>query len=379
MRAALCTISALSAFFSCAVPASALPTMIRLGYPNCVSCHVSPQGGGLLNSYGHGIDDAQSLRAGEYRPREGAPWSWLTADGRINQDFRLVSTGQVNTATGQPMLGVEKMRLFYRNVSQLGRGFQVTATMAGENEPSLRKTTAYDPATRESKVFLVTALLDYKPTSNMQFSFGRDQLPTGLNIPDQTVFIKARNRLGYYDNPTQMKLFWWGKRYQITPFVFSRSGEENTIARESGGGAVAEVDVLGKGRTVLGGTFLHGYSSLWNRNVKGAYARMGFGRWGILAEHDYTSRQRTGLQFSQHTSYIQPFLALREWLVVSAVGERLSVQRPYSENFLTGKGEISARLSPTFSVTVRGGVQRDMLTGRIAPTVSLQLAFKTVN
>ena len=38
--------------------AFALPNMVRLGYPNCVSCHINPQGGGILNPYGKGIDEA---------------------------------------------------------------------------------------------------------------------------------------------------------------------------------------------------------------------------------------------------------------------------------------------------------------------------------
>src|SRR5688500_13194699 len=38
----------------------ATPRMISYSYPNCISCHVSPQGRGLLNSYGRGIDIAQS-------------------------------------------------------------------------------------------------------------------------------------------------------------------------------------------------------------------------------------------------------------------------------------------------------------------------------
>jgi hypothetical protein len=40
----------------------ASPTMIRLGYTDCATCHISPQGGGLLTAYGKGIDAAQSLQ-----------------------------------------------------------------------------------------------------------------------------------------------------------------------------------------------------------------------------------------------------------------------------------------------------------------------------
>ncbi|MBC7659335.1 MAG: hypothetical protein H7249_06475 [Chitinophagaceae bacterium] len=36
-------------------PASAFPEMVRKGYPNCVTCHVSPAGGGVLTDYGREI------------------------------------------------------------------------------------------------------------------------------------------------------------------------------------------------------------------------------------------------------------------------------------------------------------------------------------
>src|SRR5215213_9877189 len=57
LAALLVVVSGASAF--------ATPNMIRLGYPNCASCHLSPQGGGLLTTYGKGIDAAQSLRPEE--------------------------------------------------------------------------------------------------------------------------------------------------------------------------------------------------------------------------------------------------------------------------------------------------------------------------
>ena len=65
-RAVTAAVSA-AAVLTCA-PAHALPTMIRLGYTDCASCHISPQGGGPLNAYGRGIDAAQSLSGGEVEP-----------------------------------------------------------------------------------------------------------------------------------------------------------------------------------------------------------------------------------------------------------------------------------------------------------------------
>lgn len=361
----------------------ALPNMIRLGYPNCMSCHVAPQGGGLLNSYGRGIDEAQSRRASEYKPNSLHLFELLSANGRIDQDFRAVVSSQVNATTNGPTLGLNRGRFFYRNVTTLGKGFRVSAVVNGETEPILRKAKAYETSMRPGLVMVTSAMLQYRPKEGMEFGVGRDSLPQGLIIPDQSTFIKARNRLGYFDTPTQAKAFLWGRRWLLSPFVFAPSGRELAKGRERGGGLMAEFDLMGKGKTVVGVNALRGSDPLANRNLTGVYTRLGFGPWGILAEHDvtrrFTHKSFGNRVFDQHASYTQVFYYWREWLITSAIVERLSVQNPYAEHLWAYKGEIGARMSSNWSISVRAGVQRDLRTRALSPVASLQFTAKSVN
>jgi hypothetical protein len=375
-RIALPAVVALAA----AAPARALPTMVRLGYPNCASCHIAPQGGGPLNAYGRGIDEAQSLRAGEYKPADNgtrALYLW----GRVTQDVRTVIQEQGTWATGQPVANLFRPRLMYRNVTELGKGFRVSALVSAESEHVLRPALKYEPASSASTLFVGTALVHYRLGSAAEIAVGRDQLPSGINIPDQGIAIKARNRMGYYDVPTQVKMFVTGKRYQVAPFLFAPGGNDPSGEAEKGAGALAEVDVFGKGRTVVGLSAARGVSDNGNRRMVGTYARLGFGSWGILAEHDVTDRTRPALAvapFRQQATYGQVFWAMREWLVASAIGERLTVQQPFAERLAAGKLELNARLTSQATIGVSTKLQRNLVTDRMATSVMLQAAFKTV-
>ena len=363
--------------------AFALPNMVRLGYPNCVSCHIDPQGGGLLNSYGKGIDEAQSLRAGEYDPADKGFLDRLSWNGRIEQDGRAVVSMQLSHTPGRrPYAGIDRYRLSYRNVTRIWKGLRVSAVIDGENESANRNATDYDPTSKQGRFGVRTALIRYLPKEGIEFAAGRDALPTGLNIPDLTTFIKARNRLGFYDTHQQVKAFFWGKSWQVAPYVFFPNGNEPEIVREKGVGIVAEYDLLGKGRTVVGTNSLHGSDPSGTRNVVGIYTRVGFGRWGVLAEHDFTDREAREIidpvRFNQHASYAQIFFYPREWLWFSGVIERLSVEHPHADRLWAFKGELAMRFSSSWTIGVRSGAQRNTLTDEVTPIASIQLSLKPV-
>ena len=365
-----------------AAPAFALPTMIRIGYSECASCHISPQGGGPLNTYGRGIDKAQSLVAGDYQPSDDGFVRALNLNGRITHDLRAVAQGQARWVDDDRSPGSFRPRILYRNASDLGHGLRVSAVVTADGERAPRPALHYDPLTQPSSVFVNTALVHYRIGKTWEIAAGRDQLPSGVNVPDLGLFIKSRNRLGYYDAPSQLKMFWWSRRHAFTPFLYGPGGNELPGEDESGGGGLYEFDPIGAQRAKLGVTFLRGTAAHGDRQMVGAYARLGFGKWGILAEHDVTDRTRKApdpVTFRQNASYGQIFWATREWLVASLIGERLHVGAPFAQHLVAGRLEVAARLTNQATIVANTRVERDMATGRLSKSVGFQVALKTID
>ena len=85
------------------------------------------------------------------------------------------------------------------------------------------------------------------------------------------------------------------------------------------------------------------------------------------------------MAFRQETSCALAFYAVREWLVPSLGVERLIVHKPYKETQVAPRFELAARLSSNFSLGLTMRLQQNILTNKVAPSVGLTLAMKTVN
>src|SRR5262245_57969949 len=106
-------------------PAHATPRMISYGYPSCISCHVSVQGRGLLNSYGRGIEVAQSyskvdvtaMLLGRQTNAADPIENWSGRFGNVLLDFLISTrlTQRLDQDKTDPMLAA-----LYRQVIFLG-------------------------------------------------------------------------------------------------------------------------------------------------------------------------------------------------------------------------------------------------------------------
>jgi hypothetical protein len=126
---------------------------------------------------------------------------------------------------------------------------------------------------------------------------------------------------------------------------------------------------------------LHGGAASESRTIVGPYVRLGFGKWGILAEHDITNRTLkvpVAAAFTQAATYGQLFWAAREWLVPSLIVERVQLGGPYREHLDAMRLDLAARLASQLTISAGPRIQKDELTGRISKSVIFQIAMKTV-
>jgi hypothetical protein len=349
----------------------ASPTMIRIGYSDCAACHISPQGGGLLTTYGKGIDEAQSLRAREPRPID-------TAARRLIYDVRFVAASQlVDSLANAESVASSTFRLQLRSSLRVGEKNRLSYAF-GLESPTLTSSAAGRSAAPKGVVS--KALWEYRAKDGLEFALGRDEMPSGIGLPDPQAFIRKGNDPGDTTYPTQVKMFWWTRRVQLTPYAFAPGGDESPDVRQYGAGMLGGVDVW-KERAVLGMSVRSSNASTFTRRSAGAFARLGFGKWGILAEHDLTSRTESDstTAASQYLAgHTQVFLAAKEWLVTSLAAEDLVVDGPRRSHTYRLTPGVQLRFSDNLTVIFNA---RDTFTGASAGrtrTFSLQVAVKTV-
>ncbi len=318
------------------LPAAASPTMIRLGYPGCSPCHVSAQGGGLLTDYGKGIDVAQSLVAREYQPPPDSQ------NRRWRQDFRVLFSAHRTTVFASPetVSLSSGVQLWYRAAGRLTAHQTVSSIIAVNVRPEFPSTGRAD-----SRVTVTKALWQYQLADGMELAVGRDVLPSGLQNADHEGQLRRVLETGSSGFPTQAKLFVWTKRLQLTPYVFGPSGVEDGEFRQYGGGALGGLVAL-RQHAVVGLSVRGSRSPTQGLLRYGAYARLGFGKWGVLTEHEHLGRSPRvpdSVFVRGSTGLLQVFFASPEWLVTSLNVEYVPAGSP---------GTYTYRVSPSAQIRI---------------------------
>jgi hypothetical protein len=342
--------------------------MISYDYPNCIACHVSVQGRGLLNSYGRGIDIAQSYSQRDFTglflgrlidPRY-ASGTWdgrfsnVLADflvtARVNQRLDSGRTDPTLSALFRQVVFFGERNLFRVNTEIGFRDSGLSDTLVGSN----RNVTGGD------NVFLKKLLLEWRleeqgTTSGKELALGRDYLPLGLQIDDYSTFILHLNRNGIYDYPFQLKYFAWDEKSLGSVFIYAPSFDERVDNQEYGGGLLYER--YPTNHLALGVQGLAGFGEESDRLRLGVYARWGIStKCALLAEADYTAfwdGEPTRRQGRQLTTFLQLFYHHAEWLVSAVAVNYASSDFLFSKEHLYSlRYTLAARLNRNVTVGV---------------------------
>lgn len=343
----------------------AAPRLISDGTPSCVTCHVAPQGRGLLNGYGRGIDIGQSFSdrdfTGEILGRFDAKYadeSWKGYFGNVLADF--VVTGRLNqefdSGKADPAFSALYRQIIFGGKAKRLRvnteiGFRDTGlpdTRLGEN----------DTAVGGDRLFVKKLMLEWrmkgtKMNSGSELSIGRDYLPIGQQIDDHTAYILHLNRNGIYDFPLQVKYMAWDEKSLYAAFLYAPTFNEAANNREYGAGGLYEYYLTD--RLVLGVQGVLGLGNESDRLRLGGYVRWGISRkWSVLAEVDYTQFWNSGSTDEvggQLTAFLQLHYKHTEWLVSSVTGNFAhSDLLTAGDSHLSARYTLNARLSRNLTV-----------------------------
>jgi hypothetical protein len=314
----------------------------------------------VLNRYGRGIDFAQTIRAGE------------PPDVELPRDVTVRLLYDVRAQMGidrQPGAVAEySLNSTMRAAIALSSQHHVVYAF-GVRSPSLTTTRRMGAASLGmSRLYWI-----YEPKEGVALVVGRDDLPTGLQLPGANSFYRTVNNPNVSSTPTQVKLFWWNNRWQVAMYGYGPDGNETQPQYESRGiGAMVGANVW-RDRAVVGLTTRVSKSEAFGRRNAGFFVRVGLTEHiGFLAEHDVTERSlSTGPVFTNLAGHGEVFFVPFNWLQTSLAAEHLNTRRGANIYRLSPSAEV--RLTPNFRLQFS---TRNVYAQTDSRTYSVQLQVK---
>lgn len=182
--------------------AQAFPTYVAKGYTNCATCHYSPTGGGLPNSYGHAVSEAvfpDLVRAG-----------WLERAREALAKNDVTGLDPQGEPAFQWDVGLDARALLLRVPTDVGRGpswllVPMLAEVGGvvAYGPALAYASVTPrpvPSTQGGRgVFSREHWVQAKLGDRHSVRLGRMVMPFGLRVPDHTQYTREDFGFGKYD------------------------------------------------------------------------------------------------------------------------------------------------------------------------------------
>ncbi len=259
---------------------SAYPQYIAKGYTNCGTCHYSPTGGGLLNSYGHASAEAaipdvwpvgavaslrQTIAKNDVTGFDEHGRAALQWD--VGVDTRLLFLRTPQAANAPPEWTAIPMLVEAGAVLALGR---VLAYGTVTPRRPLAPGAAWNAFSREH-------WLQVKLDGAWSLRAGRLVLPFGLRIPDHTEYTREDFGFDKYDQTYAVEVDDSAEDRLLSVAIFAGDLVEDPWRLQERG-AVLSLAQNVPGRATLGVSLLGGRSELVGRGAVSFFSRVRL--WG---------------------------------------------------------------------------------------------------
>ena len=257
------------------------PDLVRHGYANCIACHVSPSGGGVLTDYGRSISK-ELLSMGGFDGEERAAYfinqpSWLKLGG----DYRSIQT-YLNTSTQKdaryfPMQTDVEAAV---HVSKMDLVATAGVQAGPKNTPKLGQFLS------RRHYFTI------HPRDNFTVRGGKFQPQFGLNGPNHTIVTERNLGWDQGSETYNFEMAFLGEKFDFFMTAIGGRPDDPKIDGESGLALSSSYFLYD--RFKIGASAMHGEQNVTSRDVAGVFGILGFTKHiYVLSEIDYQWKRGT--------------------------------------------------------------------------------------
>lgn len=268
----------LSLIFLCPRTLWAFPEMVRHGYNHCLTCHISPDGGGVLTAYGRALSAEVLSTWGSGNERESGALYGLV---RTSERFQLGGDVRwVQTILDNPTVRRARSILMQADVeAALTFGKVTFAGSLGYQDLGSSKRVVDALLSRRHYAIV-------RPTESLAVRVGRFYPAYGLRLPDHAVEIKRGLNWDYGTESYNLELSWISGSGEA--FVTAVAGRPDSPALNRERGAALRGALSFSERHKVGLSYFYGSTPSSKRHVLGPYTILGVtSRLYVLAELDF--------------------------------------------------------------------------------------------